>query len=159
MYTTSINIYFISLKSLFRWKSPNQIQITTRNLENRLIILSLILSIMFLVLSRRPVGNSSDTMAPVPKSDSCVVNCTVDWWLWIPKPTSQFPVTISCCSQSNQCCPTDIEYNPNFTNMAAISKSRRRDQKWGKFKSGDKMDNRTSDDLHEAWKESEKTQE
>ena len=41
--------------------------------------------------------------------------------------------------------------------MAALSKSRRRDQKWGKFKSGDNMDNRTSDDLHEAWKESEKS--
>ena len=63
------------------------------------------------------------------KPDSGVVTCTVDGWSQIPKPTSQSPETISCCSQSNQCCPTGIEYNSNFINMAALSKSRRRDQK------------------------------
>ena len=63
------------------------------------------------------------------KPDLGVVTCTVDGWSQIPESTSKFFETISCVSESTQCSPTDIEYNPNFTNMAALSKSRRRDQK------------------------------
>ena len=57
------------------------------------------------------------------KPDSGVVTCTVDGWSQIPESTFKSPEAISCVSESTQCCPTDIEYNPNFIKMAALSKS------------------------------------
>ena len=33
-----------------------------------------------------------------------VKDCIEEGWAWIPKPTSQLSVTISCVSQSTQCC-------------------------------------------------------
>ena len=77
----------------------------------------------------RQVRKQTKEILKDQKPDTGVVFCIVDGWSWVPKPTSKSPMTISCVNESIHCCPTDMEYNPNFTNMAAPSKSIRFDQK------------------------------